>query len=141
MSTATRRALYGRLAGDTTLNSLLGTPPSGYSKSIYFQAAPATASFPLVIFQKQSGIPTEAFSDPDAMQEDAWLVKAIDRDTSADDAEAIAARLDELLQDATLSISGASLLYLRRRSDVQYPETDEGVLYQHCGALYRLVTT
>jgi hypothetical protein len=33
MSTAVRRALYGKLAGDTTLNNLLGTPATNYSKS------------------------------------------------------------------------------------------------------------
>lgn len=140
MSTQIRRALYGRLAGDTTLNNILGTPAAGFSKSIYFQQAPANAQFPLVIFQKTSGVPTETFTDPAFMNGDTWLVKAVDRDTSADDAEEVAARIDVLLNDAALSISGVSLLYLRRRSDVQYPETDEGVLYQHCGALYRLVT-
>jgi hypothetical protein len=84
MSTAVRRALYGKLAGDTTLNALLGTPATGYSKSIYHQEAPDGAS---------------------------------------------------------LSISGSTLLYLRRQSDVEYPEVDNGVRYSHAGALYRLVTT
>jgi hypothetical protein len=41
MSTAVRRALYGKMAGDTTLNALLASPPSGWSKSIYHQQAPA----------------------------------------------------------------------------------------------------
>ncbi|HVJ27497.1 MAG TPA: hypothetical protein VM493_08125, partial [Vicinamibacterales bacterium] len=91
MSVATRRAIYGKLAGDTTLNNLLGTPASGYTKSIYHLQAPSTAAFPYVIFQKQSGTPTEAFGDPSALENEVWLVKAIDRSTSADVAENIQA--------------------------------------------------
>jgi hypothetical protein len=54
MSTAVRRAIYGRMAGDTTLNALLGTPPTGYAKSIYHQEAPAGVGYPLA---RPSAIP------------------------------------------------------------------------------------
>lgn len=141
MSTATRRALYGRLAGDTTLNNLLGTPAQGYSKAIYHQQAPAGAEFPLIVFQKTSGTPTEAFGAPNAFENEIWMVKGIDRASSADTAEAIQARLKALLNDAALSISGSTLQYLRRQSDVEYPEVDDGVTYQHAGSNYRLVTS
>jgi hypothetical protein len=40
--------------------------------------------------------------DPDALEDDIWLVKGIDRGTTADTAEAIAARVKTLLNDATL---------------------------------------
>lgn len=141
MSTPVRRAIYGALAGDTTLNNLLGTPATGYTKSIYYQEAPAGAHFPFVIFNKMSGVPTEAFGDPDALENDVWLVKGIDRATTADTAEAIQSRVKTLLNDASLSISGATLLYLRRQSDVEYPETADGVMYKHAGSTFRLVTT
>jgi len=140
MSTPTRRAIYGKLAGDTTLNNLLGTPATGYAKAIYHQQAPEGANFAFVVFQKQAGNPTEAFGDPSALETDIWLVKAVDRDTSADTAEAAAARVAVLLNDAALSISGSTLLYLRRQSDIEYPEVTDGVFYQHVGSLYRLVT-
>lgn len=139
MATAVRRALYGKLAGDTPLNNLLATPATGYSKSIYHQQAPDGAAYPFIVFNKQSGVPTEAFADPSAYDTDVWLVKAIDRGTSADTAEAISARIAVLLNDATLSISGGTLLYLRRQSDVEYPEVSNGVQYKHAGSLYRLV--
>lgn len=141
MSTPIRRAIYGALAGDTTLNNLLGPPPTGYSKSIFYQEAPAAAHFPFVVFNKMSGTPTETFGDPDALDTDTWLVKGIDRATTADVAESIQARVKALLNDATLSISGTTLLYLRRQSDVEYPETADGVMYKHAGSLFRLVTT
>lgn len=138
MATPVRRSLYGKLAGDTTLNTLLGTPATGYSKAIYHNQAPAGADHPFIIFNKQSGTPTEAFQDPSAFETDVWLVKAIDRNTSADPAEAIADRIKVLLNDASLSISGATLLYIRRQSDVEYGEVTDGVRFQHVGALYRL---
>lgn len=139
MSTAVRRAIYGKLAGDTTLTNMLGTPAAGFSKSIYHGLAPDSAGYPLIVFQKQAGTPTEAFSDPSAYETDVWLVKAIDRSTSADTAEAIADRVKVLLNDAALSISGSTLMYLRRQSDVEYPELTDGVRFAHAGSLYRLV--
>jgi hypothetical protein len=142
MSTATRRALYGRLSGDTTLTNLLGAPATGYTKGIYHQVAPSGAAFPFVIFSKSSGVPTEAFHDPSALDTDVWLVKAVDKGNTADTAEAIADRLVTLLNDAPLSISGGkTLLALRRQSDVEYAETESGVTYHHVGSLFRLTTT
>lgn len=139
MSTAIRRAIYGKMAGDSTLNGLLGTPATGYTKSIYYQDAPAAAHYPIVVFNKQAGTPTETFGDPSAFETDVWLIKAIDRSPSADVAESIQARLDALLSDGALSISGGTLMYLRRQSDVDYPETTDGVRFTHAGSLYRLV--
>ena len=141
MSTAVRRAIYGKLAADVTLNALLGTPATGYSKSIYFQTSPSGAAFPMVVFQRQAGTPTQAFGDPSALETDVWLVKGVSRDTQADSAEAISARVAVLLNDTSLSISGATLLFLRRESDVEYPETIDGVMYHHAGSYYRLITT
>jgi hypothetical protein len=139
MSTAARRAIYGKLAGDTTINGLLGAPVSGYSKAIYYQEAPEGAAFPFVILSKQSGVPTEALTDPSALETDVWLVKAVDRGSTADTVEAIQARAQALLNDAVLSISGATHLYLRRESDVDYSEVSNGVQYRHAGSLYRLI--
>jgi len=139
MSTPVRRAVYGKLAGDTTLNNLLGAPPSGYSKSIFHNTAPPGARYPYVLFNKQSGVPTEAFQDPSAFESDVWLVKAVGHDSTADPAEAAADRVKTLLNDATLSISGGTLMYLRRQSDVEFEEVTDGERYQHVGSLYRLI--
>jgi hypothetical protein len=141
VSTATRRGIYGKLAGDGTLTALLGTPATGYSQNIYHNQAPDSASFPLVTFSKSSGVPTEAFHDPSALETDVWMIKAVDRNTTADTAESISDRLKVLLNDAALSISGVTLLYLRRESDVEYSELVDGVTYLHVGSFYRLITT
>ncbi len=142
MSTPVRRALYGKMSGDTTLNGLLATAPGGYSKSIYYQVAPEGAGFPFVVFAKQSSTPSYALADR-LLDEDVWLVKGVARSESshadADTVDAIASRLDDLLTDGTISISGRIQLYLRRESDVDYAEVEDGVIYQHAGSLYRLM--
>jgi hypothetical protein len=141
MSTATRRALYGKLAGDTTLNGLLGSPATGYSKAIYHQEAPEHAAYPLIVFQKQAGTPSDAFGKPAALDTEVWLVKTVDKSRSADTAEAAHARTISLLNDASLSMSGATLVFLRRESDVEYSEVADGESYKHVGSLFRVVTT
>jgi len=131
---------------------MLATPPSGWSKSIYYAIAPAAAAFPYVIFNKQSGVPTWSFaasrhptgSEPaaePAFETDVWLIKGVDHPngTDSDVAEAIQARLTALLDDAALSIAGETLLYLRVDSPVQYAEPDGGEVYQHAGAMYRVI--
>lgn len=138
MSVAVRRALYGKLAADTTLVNLLGTAAPGYAKNIYYQRAPAKAQYPLVIFNKQAGVPRYAIGAR-AYDNELWLIKAVDRSDTADPADNISSRLDVLLTDATISISGKTQLLLRRESDVDYPEDADGVTYRHSGALFRLI--
>ena len=78
MSVAVRRALYGKMAGDSTLVGYLGTPPSGYSKSIYYQVAPDGAQFPFIVFSKQASTPRYAFGAR-AYDTDVWLIKGVIR--------------------------------------------------------------
>jgi len=137
--TAIRRAIYGKLAGDTTLNNLLGVPAAGRSKAIYHNDAPSGASFPYVILAKQAGNPTYAMATTAALETTVWLVKAVDRADTADVAESVDDRLTTLLTDASLSVSGGSVLYLRRENDVDYPENTDGVNYRHVGSNWRLV--
>lgn len=137
MSVATRRAIYGKLAGDTTLTAMLG--PASVGQNIYYQQAPAGAAFPYVIFSKQSGTPTYSFqTGQSAYDSEVWLVKGVDQGSSADTVDAIASRVDTLLTDGALSISGRTQMYLRRESDVDYSEEDKGQLFRHAGALFRL---
>lgn len=139
MSLATRRGLYGKLAGDTTLNALLAAPPAGRAKNIWFGYAAPEARFPYLVFSKQSGAPTDTLART-AFDEDVWMVKGVDRGSTGDVADQIADRVRALLQDATLSISGANHKFLRRMSDIDYPETTDGQRYWHAGTLWRLVT-
>ena len=139
--TAVRRAAYGKMAGDGTLTGLLGPPATGFSQSIYHEEAPPNAGYPFIVFHKQAGTPTYTFKQgSSAFETDVWLIKAVDRNTSADAAEAVASRLRALLTDGALTISGATQMYLRRDSDIpSYQEVRDGVQYRHVGSLWRLI--
>lgn len=140
MSTAVRRALYGKLAGDGQLTALLGAAPAGLTHAIYHAVAPEGAAFPYVILNQQSEIPTYTFQQAEPLYRDElWLVKGVDHNLNSDVADAIRKRLDELLIDGTISISSAVQLYLRLDSGMAYTETDGGEIYRHNGGVYRLM--
>jgi hypothetical protein len=126
-----REALYAALAGDAQLNNL--------TTGIHHQTAPQNAATPYIVFNKQAGTPDWAFQG-DPIQSDVWQVKAIDRGPSASTAEDIAIRIDTVLTDAALNVDDHAHLYLRRESDIDYPEQDGAETYHHVGALYRLLT-
>ena len=73
------------------------------------------------------------------MDDEVWLVKGVDQDASADTVDAVSSRLDALLTDGSISISGKTKLYFRRESDVEYGEVIDGAMYKHSGAYFRLV--
>lgn len=136
MSVAVRRALYGKLSGDATLSAMLATAPSGVTKSIYFEVAPEGASPPFVIYFKSAGTPRYAIGAR-AYDDEVWTIKGVAKE-NPDASDNIASRLDVLLTDGTISISGRTQLLLRRDSDLGYAEVIDGKRYQHAGALYRL---
>jgi hypothetical protein len=154
VSTVTRRAIYGKLTGDTTLTAMLGAAATGYTKAIYHEVAPQGAVYPLVIMNKQAGTPTYAatiFTTPRSSvndplstleEQEIWLIKAIDHNTTANAAEAISARVTALLEDVTLlSPPSRTQRYLRRDADVEYAEVADGEVYRHVGSLFCLVTS
>jgi hypothetical protein len=140
VSVESRRAVYGKLAGDSTLTNLLHAPPTGYGQSIYYEQAPDEAQLPYIVFNLQSDVATYAFAPDPAFNDEVWQIKGVARDESADTVDAIKTRVKELLNDATLTISGANHLYLRWQSGVDYSENVDGQRYVHAGALFRLVT-
>lgn len=125
-----RVALYGLLSDDDMLKGLA-------AGGLHHQRAPEGTTPPYVIFNKQSGVPVWSFGDFFSNQ--LWQVKGICRGGDAEGAEAIDARCAELLNDAPLDIDGHETLYLRRESDVDYPQDDAGETIFHVGGLYRLM--
>ncbi len=128
-----RAAIYQRLATDAELTALLSLPTA-----IHHGVAPQTAGYPLIVFHKQAGTPAQSFDGP-AIEWGVWTVKSVDRNTSANRAEDIAARIDVVLTRAPLVI-GSGPVQLWRVSDVDYPETNAGEQLQHVGAQYRLAS-
>lgn len=129
---AIRRALYAKLTGDATLAALIGT-------RVYDGIAPQSATYPLVVLQHQAGVDAYTFAGR-AFEDHVWLVRAVDKAGSADTADDIAARIDDVLTDGALAITGRRQLYLKRETTVRYPEVDGDITYRHSGATFRLVS-
>lgn len=129
-----RSSIHSLLAGDATLTALLGDGANG----VYYQRAPLSARAPWVLFNKQAGTPTRTMRG-DAYTTDVWQVKGVSAGGLPGPAEDIAARLDVLLNDATLTITGQACLDLHKQSDIDYPEDNGADTYHHVGASYRLI--
>lgn len=133
MNLAIRKALFSKLTGAESVTKLLG----GVTE-VYFELAPPEAEYPLVIFARSGGVDSYTFAGR-AWRDQTWLVKAVDRSTSANVADEIDGAIDELLTDGSLTISGASHMSTRRISDMPpFPETVDGQVYRHAGGLYRI---
>lgn len=129
-----RVAIRSHLAADATLKGLLSA-----GDAIYHAFAPETSEYPYAIFNRMSGTPVWAMTSTPALRSELWLVKGVTRGNQADAAEAIDSRCDELLNDAPLEITGRTLLYIRRESDMPaYNEVDSGEAIFHVGGLYRV---
>ncbi len=124
-------ALYGKLHGDATL---LGLAPGDVHRHVAKQGT----ALPFVLFAKQSE-QCEYTQGASRKRTRAmtYLVKAVD-DPASNNGGAIDARIDALLTDGTLTISGATLLYMRRTSGMDYVEVADGVIYRHVGGLYEI---
>lgn len=72
-----------------------------------------------------------------AFQRHPYFVECVDRGSSAQRAQNILARVDALLNDAALSISGRTTMYLRREQTIERDEEVSGITYQRVGASYQ----
>lgn len=131
---AVRQAIYQKL-NQASVTSLL----SSGSASIYHAVAPPTSGYPMVVFNKQSGVTTVTGQGGDELKNTLWLVKGIARATSSSVAEDIDKAVNDVLHFADLTITGADDMYLTRESDVEYVETVGDTQYRHVGGIYRLI--
>lgn len=131
-SKAVRQALYTKLNVASVTTSL-----AQGSASLIHAVAPSSATYPLVIFNEQSGTPTHQFGG-DHFDEQVWLVKAIVKGGSSSTAEDVAKAIADVLDFQNLSIAGANHMYLAREGDVTYAEVVNGETYRHHGAYYRV---
>jgi|TARA_R110002020_G_scaffold47166_6_gene134353 hypothetical protein len=100
--------------------------------------APHSTTPPFVVFQAMSKL-DEYWSFAGGRGGSAvYMVKAIDRSPWPKSAGDIDTQIDSVMQDASLSVTGHSLLSCRREEDVYLVEDQEGVIYQHVGGLYRI---
>lgn len=135
MSNVVRKGIYEKLAATGGVTSLLAT-----TTSIYHGQAPPDAAYPFIIFHKQSNVRTRVFSDI-AFEAETWTVKAVDRNTTSNAAEAISEAVSTTLTNGTITVSGRTLQDLFPTGDLDYLETDGDQTYRHHGVLYRVVTS
>lgn len=129
-------SLYGKLTGASSLTTLLAAGTA----SVYHRHADENANPPYVVFSKQARTPTRVVGGGAVAWDDAlYLVKAVVESPSALLAGSIAARIDETLDRASLTVTGYTSLSCHRDSDVDYEEAGPGgQIIQHRGALYRI---
>ena len=105
---------------------------------VFNSVAPQGAEPPFVVFQAMSKT-DDYFAYTGRGAEAVYMVKAIAQSPWPKSAGDIDTQVDSVMQDASLSITGFSLLSCRREEDIYLVEDQEGVIYQHVGGLYRIV--
>ena len=106
---------------------------------VYYILAPQGTAPPFVVFQAMSKT-DDYFSFTGGRGGSAlYVIKVIDRSPWPKAAGDIDTQIDSVMQDASLSITGHTLLWCRREEDFYLAEDQEGVTYQHVGGLYRIL--
>lgn len=128
---AVETALYTRLSGYAALTTALG------GTRIYNRYVQPGTTRPYVVFAHTGGGPENTY--PGGLQSDSYLVKAVADSLSA------AATLDEHIkaalhaQEANVTVTGYTTLWVRRTEEVQMAEESaNGDLIWHYGAYYRV---
>lgn len=133
-------ALIAKLGADAGAGGLLTLMPNG----VYFEEAPAGSRrfviVSLVIEHDVAQFGGRAFEDA------LYLVKAVGLDTKANPLPAnamkdAAARIDALLEDGTLTVSGYTLMTIHREERLRMTEVDgadSSIRWQHRGGRYRV---
>jgi hypothetical protein len=130
---AIKTALVSRLTGDSTLTTLLG------GTAVYDTLAPQNHALPYVVFQKQDGR-REYTMGQRVWDTQLYVIKGVTDGASGVLGGSVAARIDSLLDDAPLTISGQTNHVLRHRRDIEYLEPlDGGNRVRHQGAIYEVV--
>ena len=125
-------ALIAKLAADATLLALC---PNGV---YYGEAPPNSTRFVIVSLTEQ--VDGDQFSSR-AYEDALYLVKAVMLSTAAGDIKAAAARIDVLLDQQPLTVSGYTVTTMRRQGRVRVPEvddTDPTIRWQHRGGYYQV---
>ena len=136
MTTELRKSIYQKLTTTSTVSSKLATPTS-----VFHGQAPPDADYPFVIIAKQAKSRTRAFAKTTAFEDEIWLVKAVDRNSTSNRAEAISEAIGAALINGTLTVSGKTVEDIYPTGDVDYLETEGDQTFRHHGTLFRVVLT
>lgn len=123
-------ALLGKLSADAQLKTLM---PDG----CYWDISPSGKTR-IVIVKLMGHDLTDMFGG-EAFEQPLYLVKAVELSTSAANVINAAKRIDQLLNNQALTISGYSLMTLQYQEYIRYAEADStnpDARWQHCGGMY-----
>jgi hypothetical protein len=128
-------ALVAKLLADGPLMAIA-------TDGVYFdEAAPGATKFVIVSLMDENDEPQfggRSFEDA------TYLVKFVALSTSGANVKTAAARIDTLLDGGTLTVSGYSLMTMRRDSRIRMTEVDEvdpSIRWQHRGGNYQVVVS
>ena len=126
---------------DTAIYSVLNVAAvtNEATGGVFNGIAPMNIDPPYVVFQAMSKIDDYWSYSNGRGAEATYMIKAITRSPCPKTAGDIDTQIDSVMQDASLSISGFSLLSCRRESDIYLTEDQSGVTYQHVGGLYQII--
>jgi len=105
---------------------------------VFNGVAPQGTEPPFVVFSAMSKT-DDYFAYTERGGEAIYMIKAIARSPWPKVAGDIDTQIDSVMQDASLSITGHTLIECRRESDIYLVEDLDGVTYQHIGGLYRII--
>ena len=128
-------AVFAKLTGSSALGAFL----NGGTTGVFYGVAPGTAVPPYVVFNQQAGVPRHTINGAVAYEAALYQVKGITRSPSGKTAGQIADAIDDVLDNTALTVSGHTHMHTRRTSDVKFVEVDAGEVYQHAGAMYRVL--
>lgn len=128
--------LFQKLAGDSQIQAILGNPAK-----VYAGLAPEGTAPPYVTFASMGGQDNTPLGNVRAMSFPLYQVKAITNTGSLAALDALMARVDALLQGATMTFSPGGVLACTRDSTIVLADPDMGVSYRQLIFTYRLVAT
>ncbi len=126
-------AIIAKLVGDATLMAIL-------TDGVWVDVAASGKTRHCVVSQVAHH--DEYVFDGRVVETFLYLIKAVIQTTSGADPKAAAARIDVLLQDVPLTMTGYGHLLTRREERVRYTEVDEAnpdLRWSHRGGRYQVV--
>lgn len=128
-------ALVAKLGADSTLLALM---PNG----VYWDEAPqGSTRFVIVSLVDERD---EAMFGARAFEDALYLVEARVLSTSGGNVKDAAARIDALLENATLAVAGYKVMVIQREERIRLTEVDdvdESIRWQRRGGRYRVMTS
>lgn len=126
---ALETAIYSKLSGDTSLMTFI--------TGVYNVAAPASARYPFLVFQKVADVTGYTFTSRVA-DEYLYQVRVIGSGLNKEPLNDALARVDALLTLQTLTVTGKRVDRVVREGDMpDVAQADEGEILLQVGATYR----